>query len=76
MTSRSRTRPSFCASEYFVFAYRQSSLIEQVGKQSRQQHGPSSLRGVHFTDCARLIGIFEKRTIWAQLATSRSEADR
>jgi hypothetical protein len=50
-----------------------ASLIEQVGKQAASSTDPRRERLYHFTDCARLIGIFEKRTIWASLATSLND---
>ena len=50
-----------------------TSLIERVGKQAASSTDPRPERLYHFTDCAGLIGIFEKRTIWASLATSLND---
>ncbi len=50
-----------------------SSLIERVSKQAASSTDPRPERLYHFTDCARLIGIFSKRTIWASLATSLND---
>ena len=50
-----------------------SSLIERVSKQAASSTDPRPERLYHFTDCAGLIGIFEKRTIWASLATSLND---
>ena len=50
-----------------------ASLIERVGKQAASSTDPRPERLYHFTDCAGLIGIFERRTIWASLATSLND---
>lgn len=50
-----------------------ASLIERVGKQSASSTDSRPERLYHFTDCAGLIGIFEKRTLWASLATSLND---
>ena len=50
-----------------------ASLIERVGKRAASGADPRPERLYHFTDCAGLIGIFEKRTIWASLATSLND---
>src|SRR5512145_591718 len=50
-----------------------TSLIERVGKQAASSTDPRPERLYHFTDCAGLIGIFEKRTVWASLATSLND---
>jgi hypothetical protein len=48
-------------------------LIERVGKQAASSTDSRPERLYHFTDCAGLIGIFEKRTVWASLATSLND---
>jgi hypothetical protein len=50
-----------------------ASLIERVGKQAASSTDSRPERLYHFTDCAGLIGIFEKRTVWASLATSLND---
>jgi hypothetical protein len=50
-----------------------ASLIERVGKQAASSTDARPERLYHFTDCEGLIGIFEKRTVWASLATSLND---
>lgn len=50
-----------------------ASLIERAGKHAASSTDPRPERLYHFTDCTGLIGIFEKRTLWASLATSLND---
>lgn len=50
-----------------------ASLIERVGKHAASSTDPRPERLYHFTDCAGLIGIFDKKTIWASRASSLND---